>query len=310
MSDTIAAMADAFTQLSSNAADVPLRIGLQASDGISLFMPAHLRDSHALGLKVVSVRAHNPARNLPSILALVALIDEETGAPLALMDGTTITAMRTAAGSGLATKYLARADAKIATIIGAGPQGRAHAQAMREVRAIEEVRITSAHFESAQKLVEELSSTMPVRAIATANEAVRGADIICCCTSSPTPVFDGHHLKAGAHINAIGAYTPTTRETDNETIRRANKIVVDSRATVPHEAGDLVIPIQAGIISEQDIYAELGELVLGEKAGRQSDDEVTLFKSVGNAAQDVAAAQAALKRAEALGIGTTIDLMA
>ena len=147
-----------------------------------------------------------------------------------------------------------------------------------------------------------------VQAVKTAGEAVRGADIVCCCTSSPTPVFDGHDLQAGTHVNAIGAYTPTTRETDDETIRRVSRIVVDSRATVAHEAGDLVIPIQAGIIRESDIYAELGEIVLGEKSGRERDDEITLFKSVGNAAQDVAAAAMALQKANAAGIGTEIEL--
>lgn len=311
MADCIAAMSEAFAQLSSGAAHVPLRIGLEAGDGISLFMPAHLRDSHALGLKIVSVHNSNAQRGLPNILALVALIDEQTGAPLALMDGATITAMRTAAGSGLATKYLARADAKIAAIIGAGPQGRAHALAMCEVRAIEEIRVCSRQIAHAQHLADELRGTLnvKVRAVASAHEAVQGADLICCCTNSPTPVFDGRDLQAGAHVNAIGAYTPITRETDDETIRRVNRIVVDSRATVAHEAGDLVIPLNAGIISEQAIYAELGKLVLGKKVGRERDDEITFFKSVGNAAQDVAAAHAALRKAREMGIGMEVDLL-
>ena len=143
MSDCIGAMREAFAQLSMGAAEVPLRIGLSAGDGVSLFMPAHLRDSRALGLKVVSVHSGNTQRGLPAILALVALVDVDTGAPLALMDGAYITAMRTAAGSGLATDYLARQDARTAAVIGAGPQARAHALAMRVVRQIEEMRVTS-----------------------------------------------------------------------------------------------------------------------------------------------------------------------
>ena len=144
----------------------------------------------------------------------------------------------------------------------------------------------------------------------TAHDAVAGADIVCCCTNSPTPVFEGADLKAGAHVNAVGAYTPSTRETDDETLRRVSRIVVDSRATVAHEAGDIVIPLQRGVISEDQIDAELGEIVLGKKPGRERPDEITLFKSVGNAAQDVAAAAAALRRARELGIGTELNLFA
>ena len=312
MRECIGAMREAFAQLSSGRADVPQRIGLEAGDGVSLFMPAHLRDSHALGLKVVSVHNENAKRGLPAILALVALVDEQTGAPLALMDGTFITATRTAAGSGLATEYLARADATVAAVIGAGPQGLAHAAAMCAVRPIQELRIVSRHREHAQQAADELRASLQVdaRAVATAHDAVAGADIVCCCTNSPTPVFEGADLKAGAHVNAVGAYTPSTRETDDETLRRVSRIVVDSRATVAHEAGDIVIPLQRGVISEDQIDAELGEIVLGKKPGRERPDEITLFKSVGNAAQDVAAAAAALRRARKLGIGTELNLFA
>ncbi len=321
MRDTIDAMRDAFAQLTSGAADVPLRVGLSAGDGVSLFMPAHLRDTGALGLKVVSVHTGNGARGLPTILALVTLVDAETGAPLALMDGAYLTAMRTAAGSGLATEFLARPDATVAAIIGAGAQGRAHALAMCTVRPITELRVLDQFAANAQALAAEVraQSQAAVRIVSSAHEAVAGADIICCCTTSPTPVFDGHDLKPGAHVNAIGAYTPDTRETDDETMRRVNRIVVDSRATVAHEAGDLVIPIIAGIIRESDIYAELGELALGRKSGRPSTgstgsptgsghDEITLYKAVGNAAQDMAAARAAFAAAQRMGLGVEVDL--
>jgi len=313
MADTIEAMEDAFAQLSSGVANVPPRIVLKVGDGTTLVMPAHLRNSHALGLKAVSIHDPNVQRGIPAILAFVALIDEDTGQLLALMDGTTITAIRTAAGSGLATKHLARADAKIAAIFGAGPQGRAHALAMCEVREIKEIRVTSAHQISAQTLAEELRAKLPcdIRAVSAASDAVRGADIICCCTNSSVPVFDGRDLRAGTHINSVGAYkTETTRETDDETIRRVSRIVVDSRTAALLEAGDILVPIKAGIISEQDIYAELGEIVLGKKAGRQNDDEITYFKSVGIAVQDIAAATVALEHAEKLGLGSTIDLSA
>jgi len=310
MRDAIESMREAFGQLSSGAAQVPLRIGLPAGDGVSLFMPAHLRDSSSMGLKIVSVHTANGARGLPTILALVALVDAETGAPLALMEGAYLTSVRTAAGSGLATEYLARPDASVAAVIGAGAQGRAHALAMCTVRPITELRVLDSYAPSAQALAAEVSAqtSAKVRIVSSAGEAVGGADIICCCTTSPTPVVEGRYLKLGAHINAIGAYTPDTREVDDETIERATQIVVDSRATVAHEAGDLVIPIKAGILHESDIYAELGDLVLGRKGGRANPDGITLYKAVGNAAQDVAAATAALKAAQTMGLGVEVDL--
>jgi len=178
------------------------------------------------------------------------------------------------------------------------------------VRPIQELRIVSRRPEHAEQAAAEVRASLNVdaRAVATAHEAVIGADIVCCCTNSPTPVFDGADLRAGAHVNAVGAYTPSTRETDDETMRRVSRIVVDSRATVAHEAGDIVIPLQRGVIGEDKIDAELGEIVLGKKPGREQADEITLFKSVGNAAQDVAAAAAALRRARELGVGTEVDL--
>jgi ornithine cyclodeaminase/alanine dehydrogenase-like protein (mu-crystallin family) len=312
MADTIEAMSDAFGQLSSGAANVPLRIGIPAGDGISLFMPAHLRESHALGMKLVSVHSGNTKHGMPAILAIVALVDENTGEPLALMDGAYVTAMRTAAGSGLATKLMARTDAKIATIIGAGPQGRAHILAMLEARPLNEIRVVSRTTAVAQQLVDELQATTPcaLRVVTDTSEAVRGADIVCLCTSAHSPIFNGADLKAGAHVNGIGSHAPAQREIGDDAIVRFSKIIVDSRSAALKEAGDLIIPINAGLIKEDAITGELGELVLGKKLGRAHDDEITLFKSVGNAAQDVAAARVAFAKAQQMGIGMAVDLLA
>ena len=312
MADTIEAMRDAFGQLSSGAANVPLRIGIPAGDGVSLFMPAHLKETHALGMKLVSVHNGNVKNGMPAILAIVALVDENSGEPLALMDGAYVTAMRTAAGSGLATKLMARTDAQVATIIGAGPQGHAHILAMLEARKLSAVRVTSRKLEAAQKLVNELQASVActLHAVADVGAAVRGADIVCLCTSSATPIFNGADLKPGAHVNGIGAHAATTREIGDDAITRFGKIVVDSRSAALKEAGDLIIPLNAGLITEADaLYAELGEVVCGKKSGRDHADEITLFKSVGNAAQDVAAARVAFAKAKALGLGKEIDLL-
>jgi ornithine cyclodeaminase/alanine dehydrogenase-like protein (mu-crystallin family) len=310
MTAAIDAMAEAFSQLSAGTANVPLRTPIRTGDGVSLFMPALLTASHALGMKLVSVHAGNLQRGLPAILGFVALVDEETGEPLVIMDGGYITAVRTAAGSGLATKLMARPDAKVAAIIGAGPQGRAHIQAMLAVRPLVEIRVTSRSLYSAEKLAAEPRSRSgcEVRAVATSAEAVRGADIVCLCSSSATPVFAGADLKRGAHINGIGSHAPTTREIGDDAITRIQRIVVDMRTAAMAEAGDLIIPIKAGTVPESIIYAELGEVVLGQKKGRETADEITFFKSVGIAAQDVAAGRAAFVAAQKMGLGLTVDL--
>lgn len=309
MTATIDAMAEAFSELSGGTANVPLRTPIKAGDGVSLFMPAHLTASHALGMKLVSVHSGNLQKGLPAILAFVALVDEETGEPLVIMDGGYITAMRTAAGSGLATKYMASTDAKVAAIIGSGPQGRAHIQAMLAVRPLQEIRVVSRNMASAEKLAGEMRQDgCDVRAVATSGEAVRGADIVCLCSSSAVPVFDGADLKAGAHINGVGSHNAATREVGDDAITRIQRVVVDMRAAAMAEAGDLIIPIKAGTVPDGIIYAELGEVVLGTKKGRESAIEITFFKSVGIAAQDVAAGRAAYTAAQKMGLGMEVDL--
>jgi ornithine cyclodeaminase len=306
MRQAIDAMREAFGQLSAGHAHVPLRLTMATEKGVTLFMPAYLQATGDLGAKVVSVYGDNPQRGLPMINAVVLVLDNKTGVPLALMDGTYLTALRTGAGAGLATELLARQDASTVAVFGAGAQARTQLEAVRTVRPIREVRIVSRTHASAGRFANELEG-VDVRVMDDRSAAVRGADIIVAATTSSTPVFDGNDVEAGTHINALGSFKPEMQEIDARVVRRA-KIVVDQRKAALEEAGDLIIPIRQGLISADDIYAELGEIVNGDKAGRTSDDEITFFKSVGNAAQDVATARWVLQAAEEKGLGTVIAL--
>lgn len=304
MPDAIAAMRRAFSQVSAGRAVMPLRARLPTAGGLTLVMPAYLPDGGDLAVKVVSVCEGNRARGLPAILGAVLVLDAETGAPRALLDAASLTALRTGAGGGLAADYLARRDAAVVALFGAGVQARAQLQAVLAVRAIQRVWIISRRPETARRLADEIAGwpggpwAEPAPDTAT---AVRQADLVITATSAERPVFDGRDLRPGTHVTGVGAHTPTAQEVDAETVRRAAKIVVDARAAAAVEAGDLIVP-------GAPIYAELGELVNGRKPGRESDAEITFFKSVGIAAQDAAAAGAVLAAAEARGLGTLAAL--
>ncbi len=314
MAQAIEIVKGAFAQLSAGQAVVPIRTQLEVArhEGITLFMPAYLQESDDLGVKIVSVFPRNLERGLPTIHALVAVVDAETGCPAAVMDGTYLTALRTGAASGAATDLLARTDARVAAVFGAGVQSRTQLEAVCQVRDIEKVWVYDINREAAGQYTEEMKERggrIPgdVTAASSPTEAVREADVICTATTSKTPVFADADLKAGVHINAIGAFTPEMQEVPEETIQRA-RLVVDSREACWAEAGDLIIPRYKGLISESDIYAELGEIVTGMKRGRESDEEVTFFKSVGNAVQDVSVAKKVLEEAGRLGLGLEVEL--
>jgi ornithine cyclodeaminase/alanine dehydrogenase-like protein (mu-crystallin family) len=314
MRDAIEAMKQAYTSLSDGQAEVPLRSRLPISphDGLTLFMPAFVNNkkSQALAVKVVSVFPHNPQLNLPLIFATVLVLEANTGKPVALLEGSSLTAIRTGAASGLATDLLSRSDSHVAAIFGAGAQGRTQLEATCIVRKIEKVWVYDSNHERAVTFVSELAGLgdipRDIRIAKSSEEAIRQADIICTATTSMTPVFENEKLKPGAHISAIGSYTPEMQEIPTETVRRA-RIVVDSLSATLAETGDLVIPIRSGLIKTEDINTELGEILLGRKPGRKSADEITLFKSVGIAVQDAMAAQIALENAQKLGLGQTIE---
>jgi alanine dehydrogenase len=305
---------EAFAQLSSGKAQVPIRpqLSVPSRRAVTLLMPAYLERTDQMGAKIVSVFPENLARGLPIIHALVVVVDAATGQPAAVLDGTYLTALRTGAASGAATDLLARRDARVAAILGAGVQGRTQLEAVCQVRAIDEARVFDINREAADRYAAEMSSRgdpLPstIVSVATPAEAVRGADVICTATTAREPVFADSDLRAGAHVNAIGAFTPETREIPPETVLRA-KLVVDSRPACWAEAGDLILPRNQGLLSADDIHAELGEIVAGSKAGRANSEEITVFKSVGNAVQDVAVAWTILAEATQKGLGIEVEI--
>lgn len=311
MPQAIEAVRDAFIQLSAGQAEVPLRTALDVArhNGVTLFMPAYLSVDDQMALKIVSVYDDNPNRGLPLIHALVVVVDAKTGAPAAILDGTYLTALRTGAASGAATEVLARPDARVAAIFGAGVQGRTQLEAVCAVRSIEEAWIYDVDLERAARYADEMAKRLDldVRLARMPAQAVRPADVICTATTSSSPVFDDADIQPGTHINAIGAYTPEMQEIPPQTVLRA-KVVIDDHEAALAEAGDLLIPIDRGLMTSEHISAELGEVVAGDKLGRESPEEITLFKSVGVAVQDVAAAAAVLEASQALGLGIDVAL--
>lgn len=305
MTDAIEAMRTAFVALSTGKATVPLRSALPTPDGVTLLMPAYLGGEPVSVVKLVSVYPGNPARGIPTISAVVMVFNAETGEAIAMLDGASLTAIRTGAASGLATDLLARDDAMTLGVIGSGPQARTQIEAVCAVRPIAQIRIYS--LSNAQALVDDLraKSTAVVTLAASPAEAVRGADVVCTATNSKTDVFDDSDLAPGVHINGVGSFTPQMREIPQATVARA-KVVGDHRESIWAEAGELIAARDAGLIA--DVYAELGEVAAGLKPGRERADEVTFFKSVGNAVQDAAAAARVLAQASAYGLGRVVDL--
>lgn len=310
MPEAIEAVASAFEQLSSGRAEIPLRTSVSAAGGVVLFMPGRLRDAEVLGGKVVSVFPDNPASGLPAVSAVVLLLDASTGLPRALLDGTALTALRTGAASGLATRLLARPDASVLAVFGAGAQARTQIEAVRAVRPIREIRLASRTWRSAERLAAELSAepgAPEVRVLDDPALAVEGAHVVVAATNSSVPVFPGLAVSAGAHVNGIGSYTPEMQEVDEALVARAT-VFVDERGAALAEAGDLLVPLRKGLVTEEDLLTELGEVSLGLHPGRTRDDEVTFFKSVGNAAQDLAVAARALEVAVRRGEGQVVEL--
>ena len=304
MPKAIDAMRHAYSQLSAGKAIAPPRQHISTDKGVTLIMPAHLPERSEFGIKVVSVYDDNPSLNLPRITATVLVLDPATGTPKAFMDGASLTAIRTGAGGGVAADLLARKDAKTVGLFGAGVQARAQLQAVLAVRDITSVNLISRTQTSARQLATEISewtAAPEVNLVSTPQQVVADADIVICATTSATPLFDGHALQSGTHITAVGTFVPEKREVDTTTIKRADRIVVDSREACLAEAGDLIVP-------NARIDAEIGEIVNGDKPGRQSDDEITLFKSVGVAVQDAVAAAVVLAAAETNGLGTLVDM--
>lgn len=301
---------NALEELSAGAIEAPLRPPFRLpDDAVTLVMPGYRPASSDLAVKIVSVHPRNPDRGLPTVHAIVAVVDTATGLPVGLVEGNALTALRTGAAVGAATDLLARSDARILAVFGAGVQARAALRAIRVVRAIEEIRLISRSGASAERLADELRRPpSPLRVIVSRSpaEAVRGADVVVTATTSGTPVFSGNDLAPGTHVNAVGAFRPTDRELDGDLVARA-RVVVDTREGCLVEAGDLLIPIAERQLDPTAI-AELGEVGLGRRPGRTNADQITVYKSVGHAALDVAMAGEAIRQAESLGLGSEISL--
>lgn len=309
MDDLIQAMEVALGELSAGRAAQPLRTVLEVGPTHAFFgvMPAFIPESGALGTKLVTVFGSNRAIGLPSHLATILLMDEETGELLAVMDGRYITEARTAAVSAVSTRLLARPDATILAILGSGVQARSHLRAYSHVRVLDEVRVWSPNPAHRRTFVDEMQREVGVsiKPMDSVREAVAGADLVVTATSAREPIVRSEWIADGAHIAAVGACRPSEREMDTALISRA-RVFVDSRRGAFAEAGDLVLPIREGAIQESHVAGELGELVNKTVPGRQSPHEVTLFKSLGMAVEDVAAAHLAFRRATERGLGRGI----
>jgi alanine dehydrogenase len=311
MKDAVEAMKEAFRELSAGRVKMPTRahIDIPEHAGTALFMPSYAECFGKICVKVVNVFTSNPSKDFPAIQGVVCLLDGETGSPLAILNGTFLTALRTGAASGAATDLLARAEAETVAIIGAGVQACMQLEAMCAVRSIKKVWVYDISEEAAKQFAEKMSGALDVeiKVAESSSDALKCADIICTATVSSTPVFADADIAEGVHINAIGSYKPEVQEIPEETVIRS-VLVVDHRESAMEEAGDLLIPIKKGSIQETHIHAELGEIVAGEVVGRTSDNDVTLFKSVGVAVQDLAAATRVFEQAEKRDLGKMVGL--
>lgn len=313
MQECVEVMADVLATVAKGDAILPLRpmIRLPASPNIFALMPAYLGEPKSVGVKVLTVFPVNHGTPIDAHQGAVLLFEAVHGRLLAILDATTVTAIRTAAVSAVATRLLAREDAADLAILGAGTQGHMHLEAMMLVRPIRRVRIWSRTAAHADDLAQLARDRFDIRAESCASpaDAVTGATIVCTTTASATPVVDGDWVAPGAHINAVGACIPTTRELTTEVVQRS-RLYVDRRESALAEPGDILIPLGEGAIQRSHILAEVGELLLpgGERLGRRSADEITLFKSLGLAVEDLAAAHHVYHKARASGTGTWLAL--
>jgi alanine dehydrogenase len=311
ISDLIAAMESALAKFSSGEVLQPVRSVLMVGPTKAYFglMPAYVSSPASLGAKVVTVFGENHKKQLPSHLATILLLDPETGSLVALMDGRYITEARTAAVSAVSARFLARANAGRLAILGSGVQARSHLEALQHVRQLTDVRIWSPRRQSRQQFVDDMSPHVPVPIVASesAEAAVRDADLIVLATSSTTPVVENAWVASGAHVMCVGACRPDQREMAPELVTRG-RLYVDSKNAALIESGDVVMNIAAKHFDASHVRGEIGELVLGRVTGRTADGEVTIFKSLGMAVEDVVAADLVFRRASETGAGTELTL--
>lgn len=315
MKDCLPDVEQVFEENAKGNVTTPIRtaIGHEKYGGTTLYMPSYVESLDYVAAKVITIFPDNHKEGLPALQSVILLTETKTGQHVAMMDATYLTVLRTGASSGVATKYLARPEAKNCAVLGCGAQAIGQVQAVMEVRALEEVVLYNRTRERAIQFSQALRELYPdwqgeIRIVDDPNQAVETADIIMCSTKATEPLFDGARLRPGAHINAIGAFQPHMREVDLTTLRRSHKIVVDTVEGAQHEAGDLIIPAERGEWDFSHIYAEIGEIVAGTRPARESADEITLYKSVGIAYLDTAVARSVYEKARKHGIGTDFCL--
>jgi len=311
MKECIVVMREALIALAAGQVHQPLRTIIRppGAAGLMGLMPSYMSGARpAFGLKAICVFPGNPAKGKDAHQGAVLLFSAETGELQAMMNASAITAIRTAAVSGVATDLLAREDACNLAIIGSGVQARSHLAAMCEVRLIKQCRVASRHIEHAEKFAEEMrrSFSFPIEAVATVEDALTGADLIVTATNASEPVVKREWISPGAHLNIVGASTPNAREVDSATMAAAS-VFVDRRESTINEAGDYLFAVRDGAIGPDHIRAELGEALQKDKSGRTSADEITLFKSLGLAVEDLAAAEYLCRRAKESNIGTWVE---
>ena len=295
MEEAIRAMGTAFAQLSNGEAVVPPRLSLDIPDknATSVVMPAYATGSPYCTVKIVSVNYSNPDKGLPLIHGVVQVFDAENGKHIANLDGASITAIRTGAASGLATDLLAKENANVCAVFGTGVQAASHIEAVLEVRPIEKIMVFSRSKPSAEKFCSTLANQ--VQCEIGEKESLLEADIVCTTTPASSPLFETDKIKPGCHLNVVGSAQPSFREVPTGLVARS-KIIVDKREACEQEAGDLIIPVQEGSWSFEQVHGELGQVVSGDIIARESENEITLFKSVGNAIQDHAMAHLIMEK--------------
>ncbi len=309
MGDAVDVVESAFSELAGGTAIMPDRTVMIDPDvgGWIAVMPAYLKSGGSLGAKAVTVYKDNPSKhNLPTTLATIVLLDQNTGQTVAVMDGGYLTAMRTGAVSGVATRHLARKDASVGGVLGSGVQARAQVLGMCAARDLERVLVYSVDPpERLREFADGLRSEtgVAVDVASSVREVAESADVVCLATTAAEPIVEGDWFRRGTHINAIGSHAPGVRELDTSTLQRS-KVICDTKTACLNEAGDLQIPIEAGEYSPDSIHGDLGDVVNGKVAGRESDEEITLFKSVGLAVQDLSCAALVYRKAREAGVGT------
>lgn len=314
MKDAIEAIKLALRLYSKGDSDIPLRtnIDVPSENGQSLYMPGLVSPAQALGIKIVSVYPDNKKTGLDSIASLMVVQNHTTGEVSSIMDGNYLTKLRTGAISGAATDILSREDSSIFALIGTGAQARTQLEAVVNVRDIKEVRVSARDKEKAQIFVDEIMEefgqdfNFKVFVAKDSNEAIKDADIITTVTTAKKPVFDGKLVKKGAHINAVGSYTPEMQELDPYILNIADKIYLDTRDGVLNESGDFIIPIKEASFKEKNITGELGEALIGKIPLREKEEEITLFKTVGSGVFDIVTAKKIYDKAREKKIGEKI----